>query len=61
MAGHGYGLEDKGGMSDALFPALADMQGLAGYVGVWVVYGIGLTVVFWTLGYLVWFIIQFFR
>lgn len=48
-------------MSDALFPALADMQGLAGYVGVWVVYGIGLTVVFWTLGYLVWFIIQFFR
>lgn len=48
-------------MSDALFPALADMQGLAGYVAVWVVYGIGLTVVFWTLGYLVWFIIQFFR
>lgn len=48
-------------MTDALFPVFADMQTLAGYVAVWVAWGIGITVVFWTLGYLVWFIVQFFR
>lgn len=48
-------------MTDALFPALADMQTMASWVGAWVVYGIGLSIVFWTLGYCVWFIIQFFK
>ena len=48
-------------MSDALFPAAADMLELGGYVAIWVAWGIGFSVVFWTLGYLVWFIIQFFR
>lgn len=48
-------------MSDALFPALADMQTIAGFAATFVAYGIGLSVVFWTLGYLVWFIVQFLR
>lgn len=48
-------------MTSALFPAAADMQALAEYVAIWVAYGIGLTLVFWTLGYCVWFIVQFFR
>lgn len=48
-------------MSDALFPAAQSMAEVGGYVAAWVVYGIGLSVVFWTLGYLVWFIIQLFR
>lgn len=48
-------------MTDALFPVAADMASLGGYVAVWVAWGIGLSVVFWTLGYLVWFIIQILR
>lgn len=48
-------------MSDGLFPLASDMASVGGYVAAWVVYGIGLTVVFWTLGYLVWFIIQLFK
>ena len=48
-------------MSNLLIPSLDFMQELAGYVGVWVAWGIGLSIVFWTLGYLVWFIVQFFR
>ena len=48
-------------MTDALFPALSDMQTLGGYVTLFVAYGIGLCTVFWVLGYLVWFIVQFFR
>lgn len=44
-----------------LFPAIEVMQELGGYVAAWVAWGIGLSIVFWTLGYLVWFIIQFFR
>ena len=44
-----------------LFPAAEQMQELAGYVGVWVAYGIGLSIVFWTLGFVVWAIIQFLR
>lgn len=48
-------------MTDALFPASGDMATIGAYVAAWVVYGIGLTVVFWTLGYLVWFIIQLFK
>ena len=48
-------------MTDSLFPILADMETLGGWVSVWVVYGMGLSIVFWTLGYCVWFIIQFFR
>ena len=39
-------------MTDALFPALADMQTMASWVGALGVYGIGLSIVFWTLGYL---------
>lgn len=48
-------------MSDALFPVADDMTALCGMFATFVVWGIGLSVVFWTLGYLVWFIIQFFR
>ena len=48
-------------MSDALFPVLADMQAMSEYVGAWVAWGIGLSAVFWTLGYCVWYIVQFFR
>lgn len=44
-----------------LFPTVEVMQELAGYVSVWVAYGVGLSIVFWTLGYCVWFIIQFLR
>ena len=53
--------EATGGLADALFPVAADMGELGGYVAVWVAYGIGLTIVFWTLGYVVWFIIDWFR
>ena len=48
-------------MTDALFPVAADLQTLGGFVATFVAYGIGLTIVFWTLGYLVWFVIQFLR
>lgn len=48
-------------MSDSLFPLLADMETLGSYVAVFVGYGIALSIIFWTLGYTVWFIIQFFR
>ena len=48
-------------MTDGLFPVVADMETLAGYVAAWVAYGVGLTVVFWTLGYCVWFLIDLFR
>lgn len=48
-------------MTSELFPLAADMQTLVGYVVTWVAYGIGLSIVFWTLGYLVWFVIQFLR
>lgn len=48
-------------MTDALFPVASDMEMLAGYVAAWVAYGVGLTVVFWTLGYCVWFLIDLFR
>ena len=41
--------------------ATSDMTELGSYVAAWVAYGIGLSIVFWTLGYLVWFIIQFLR
>lgn len=44
-----------------LFPSLEVMSELGSYVSVWVAYGVGLSIVFWTLGYCVWFIIQFFR
>lgn len=33
----------------------------AEYLGSFVVWGIGLSAVCWTLGYLVWFIVQIFR
>lgn len=48
-------------MSDSLFPIAGDMTAIGEYVAAWVVFGIGLTVVFWTLGYTVWFLIQLFR
>ena len=41
--------------------ATSDMTELGAYVASWVAYGIGLSIVFWTLGYCVWFIIQFLR
>lgn len=46
---------------DALFPSAEVMADIVGWFGAWVVYGIGLSIVFWTLGYCVWFVIQFFR
>lgn len=39
----------------------SDMQELGGYVAAWVAWGVGFSIVCWTLGYLVWFIVQFFR
>lgn len=48
-------------LSAELFPLANDMATLVQYVVTWVVYGIGLSIVFWTLGYLVWFVIQFLR
>lgn len=39
----------------------SDMSELGGYVAAWVAWGIGLSIVFWTFGYLVWFISQFLR
>lgn len=48
-------------MTDAIFPAVESMLEMGGYVAAWVAWGIGFSIVFWTLGYLVWFIIQFFR
>lgn len=46
---------------DALFPSAEVMTEVAGWFATFVAYGIGLTIVFWTLGYCVWFIVQFFR
>ena len=48
-------------MTDAIFPAVESMLEFGGYVAAWVAWGIGFSIVFWTLGYLVWFIIQFLR
>lgn len=48
-------------MSNVLLPSLDLMQDFAGFVAVWVAWGIGFSIVCWTLGYLVWFVIQFFR
>lgn len=48
-------------MSDALFPIAADMSTLGEWVGVFVAFGVGLSIVFWTVGYVVWFIVQLFR
>lgn len=39
----------------------SDMGELGSYVSAWVAFGIGLSIVFWTLGYCVWFIVQFLR
>lgn len=44
-----------------LFPTAEVMEELAGFVPAFVAYGIGLCVVFWVIGYLVWFIAQFIR
>lgn len=38
-----------------------DLTEVMGWVAVWVAYGIGLMTVFWSLGYAVWFVIQFFK
>lgn len=46
---------------DAFLPSLEDMQEVYSWFAAWVAYGVGLSVVFWTLGYLVWFIIDMFR
>lgn len=48
-------------MSDALFPIAEDMSTMVDMVGAFVVYGAGLAIVFWTIGYVVWFIIEFLR
>lgn len=39
----------------------SDMGELAGYAATFVAYGVGLSIAFWTLGYLVWFIVQLMR
>lgn len=46
---------------DDLFPAAEVMESLAGFVPVFVGYGIALCAVFWMIGYLVWFLVQFLR
>ena len=48
-------------MTSDFFPSLADMQQLSEWFATFVAYGMGLQIVFWTLGYCVWFIVQFFR
>lgn len=48
-------------VTDALFPAAADMQTFVDWFTAYVVYGLGLGCVIWTLGYLVWFIIDIFK
>lgn len=48
-------------MTDVLFPLAEDMSTLVDMVGAYVVYGAGLAIVCWTIGYVVWFIIQFIR
>ena len=48
-------------MTDVLFPALADMETLGGFVATFVAWGIGLSVVFYIIGYMVWFVIQLMR
>lgn len=45
-------------MTDSLFPVLADMQTICEWFGTFVFYGVGLSMVFWTIGYVVWFIVQ---
>jgi hypothetical protein len=51
----------KGGGMDDLFPSAGVMEQLAGFVPAFVAYGLVLCVVFWIIGYVVWFIIQFIR
>ena len=49
-------------MADLFEPlVLADLNELGAYCATWVAYGVGLSIVFWTLGYCVWFVVQFFR
>lgn len=48
-------------MSDSMFPSLQAMVDASEFFLTFVAWGIGLSVVFWTLGYLFWFVIQFFR
>jgi hypothetical protein len=44
-----------------LFPTAEEMAALSEYVAPFVAYGIGLCVVFWIIGYVIWFIIEFIR
>lgn len=48
-------------MSDDLFMAAADMATYIEWVGTFAGYGLGLATVVWSLGYLVWFIVDIMR
>lgn len=49
-------------MADLLAPlADYDLGEVVGWFGAFVGFGVGLSIVFWTLGYCVWFVIQIFR
>lgn len=44
-----------------LFPAAEVMDELNGFVGPFVAYGVGLCLVVWLIGYVVWMIVEFVR
>lgn len=44
-----------------MLPSPSDMQQVFTMVADWVAYGVGLSIVFWTLGYCVWFVINLMR
>ena len=44
-----------------LFPAAEVMGTLTEYVAPFMAFGIGLCVVFWIIGYVIWFVIEFIR
>lgn len=44
-----------------LFPTAEVMEELAGFVPAFVAYGVVLCCVFWMIGYVIWFIVQFIR
>lgn len=48
-------------MTDSLFPSVEGMASAGSFFATFVAWGIGLSVVFWAIGLLVWFIVQFFR
>lgn len=46
---------------DSLFPTAEAMEALTEFVPTFVAYGMGLAVLVWAIGYVVWFIIDFVR